>query len=72
MKRAKNRYDVWGVQHNCLNYEECPLCYGCRAYDSSYIKCQHCAENMKKNVCNKKKHTPKALTMMIQRPVIVL
>jgi len=72
MQRQKTRYDVWGVQHNCANYQECPLCYGCRAYDSSYVKCQHCAKNKKKNICDKNKHTDKALSLMIQRPVINL
>lgn len=72
MRRQKTRHSVWGAQHGCVNYQECPLCYGCRAYDSSYVKCQHCAEDMKKNVCDRKKHTDKALAIMIQRPVIVL
>ena len=70
--KSKTRYDVWGVQHNCVNYDGCPLCYGCRAYDPSYVKCQNCAEDMKKNVCNRELHREKLVAKMITRERIVI
>lgn len=65
--KAKTIYDTWGYKHNCVNYEPCVLCYGCRHYDPSYIKCEHCAKNFRKNICDTKKHTPKVLSMMVPR-----
>ena len=62
----KTPYDTWGYQHSCVRYEPCPLCYGCRAYDSSYKKCEHCEEHKRRDICDKKKHTTKALTLMMK------
>lgn len=64
----KTIYDIWGYQHSCPNYDPCPVCYGCRACDPSWIKCSHCLQDPKKDICNKKKHTIKALNKMIRRP----
>lgn len=72
MPHKKTRYDVWGVQHNCPNYQECPICYGCRNYDSSFYKCHNCAENTKQNVCNRKLHRADLLARMVTREVIDL
>lgn len=70
--KQKTRYDVWGVQNNCPDYQECPLCYGCRNYDSSYVKCQNCEEDRKKNICNRELHRPDLLARMITREKIVI
>lgn len=72
MKRRKEPSDVWGYSHGCLNFQQCPLCYGCRAYDPSYIKCRHCEEDAKRHICNREKHTEKILAKMIQRQKIFL
>lgn len=62
----KTQYDTWGYKYHCILYEPCPLCYGCRAYDPSYKKCEHCEENSRRDICDKKKHTEKALTLMLK------
>ena len=72
MRHTKTHHDVWGFEHNCPNYQECPVCYGCRNYDSSFMKCRHCAEAMKKNVCNRKLHRPDLIARLITREVIDL
>lgn len=74
MQRSKTHHDVLGWQMNCLNYTMCPLCYGCRAYNPSYAKCQRCTADGKKkfNVCNTELHTEKNLSLMITREVIDL
>jgi hypothetical protein len=41
-------------QNGCINYDECPLCYQCRAYDTRSLKCESC----KVGPCNKTLHTP--------------
>ena len=66
----KKKEDVQGYLFSCVNYDPCPLCFRCRAYDASYTKCSKCAVDMKKNVCDKKKHTDKALSKMIRRITI--
>ena len=63
----KTEHDTWGYQHNCVNYDPCPLCYGCRAYDPSWHKCRHCEDDLKNNICNKQRHTVKLLNRMIGR-----
>ena len=66
----KTKYDTLGYQHSCVNYDPCPLCWGCRAYDPSYKKCKMCETDIKQNICNKQKHTPKVLAKMIRRTTI--
>ena len=64
----KTKYDTLGYQY-CPDYDPCPLCYGCRAFNPSRVKCQNLCEhdNPKFNICNKEKHTEKALSLMIRR-----
>ena len=62
----KKPEDVRGYGH-CPNFEQCPICYGCRAADLSYVKCIHCAEDPKTNICNRYKHRPELLSKMITR-----
>lgn len=53
---------------NCLWFEECPLCYKCRNYDSKYVKCLTCNLNKTDGICHKRNiHTPEAFAMMITR-----
>lgn len=68
----KTMHDVLGWQMDCINYDPCPLCYGCRNFDVSYKKCEKCNENAKRDVCNRVRHTPKALAMMINKKPIVV
>lgn len=69
------KYNTYGTAHNCSWYEPCPLCYGCRAYNSKYIRCQKCIEpengGKKYNICNTELHTNKVLSRMIKHEVII-
>lgn len=70
MKR-KNPKDVRGMRVRCPRFEQCPLCYGCRAFDSHSLECAKCErENRKLNICNREKHKPSILAKMIKREVI--
>lgn len=35
---------VRGNQIYCINYSKCPLCYGCRSYDSRDPECVLCKQ----------------------------
>lgn len=59
------------IQNSCTTFQECPLCYKCRAYDLSDLKCVNC-ELKDGSLCNKEKHTEKILSFMIQRERIVI
>ena len=57
----KQYSSVRGNQIKCINYQGCPLCYGCRAYDSRDPECRECKlVNKQKskiyNICNTKLH----------------
>lgn len=70
--KLKTKESVKGAKINCPNYDPCPLCYGCRAYDASYYKCITECRNSKRDVCNTHKHNDRALNLMIRPPVVVL
>ena len=53
-------------QTNCINFDECPLCFKCRGFNPASAKCQTC----KIEKCIKDTHTPKNINMMISRPII--
>lgn len=70
MKKAKNKSDVLGQQINCPSFQYCPLCYGCRSYDSKYMECNECAINKKINICNKTVHKSDLISKMIRKDAI--
>ncbi len=73
MAKQKTRQDVKGWQMDCINYEACPLCYGCRAYNPSHMKCvSKCGENHKMNVCNTQRHRADLVAKMITKERIVV
>lgn len=73
MNKQKTASEVKGTQIDCPNYEMCPLCYGCRAYTPSHVKClNQCGQNEKFNVCNTKKHRSDLLARMITKEQIVV
>lgn len=56
-----------GARMHCPNFDPCPLCYGCRNYDSAVVRCESCYEDSaKKNICNRELHTEEALSMMLK------
>lgn len=70
--RPKQKNDVFGRVNACVNYSECPLCYGCRNYSSSNQECLLCVEERKTNICNTERHKPKPISMLVQRNKIIL
>ena len=71
--KSKRPEDVRGVRISCPNYEMCPLCYGCRAFNSKFVKCQTCKlENEKQNICNTEKHQSYLLDGFIKKEIINL
>ena len=76
--QAKQPNQVRGNRIHCPNYVQCPLCYGCRNYDSRITECRQCFEegnNGQKrnfNVCNKDLHTEEALNKMKHTHIVQL
>ena len=44
--RNKTYHDVRGSKIKCINYQKCPLCYGCRRYSSIDPECRKCYEEI--------------------------
>lgn len=73
VKKAKTVHDVRGSKINCLNFIKCPLCYGCRNYNSQDPDCQIClSENKKMNLCNTQLHRSDLISKMITKNNIIL
>lgn len=71
MMKQKSPHDVYGWQHDCPNFQQCPVCYGCRNYDSSVVKCyERCGGNMKKNVCNTQRHKDNLIAKLLTKETI--
>lgn len=68
----KNKNSSRGAQIDCINFEMCPLCYGCRNYDSLDTNCAKCLENAKQNLCNTKTHKAHLVSKMITKQEIKL
>lgn len=67
-KKPKTVNDVRGARERCINFQSCPLCYGCRRYSSSDSDCQQCLlENKKFNICNKDLHKDDIVAKMITK-----
>ena len=73
IKKPKSIHDVRGSRINCVNFQSCPLCYGCRHYSSVDPECQIClAENKKLNICNKDLHRDEVTAKMISKNNVIL
>lgn len=71
IRKPKTVHDVRGDKIRCVNFQKCPLCYGCRRYSSSDPECQKClAESKKKNICNVELHKADVTSKMITKEVI--
>lgn len=71
----KQPADVRGNKIGCINYQMCPLCYGCRAYDSRDIECSECQQADAQrgryfNVCNKELHEEWKVNKIITKNVV--
>ena len=68
MNKTKTEYDVRGYEIKCINYIKCPLCYGCRNYNSVDPDCKICIEQNKKyNICNTELHKTDLIAKMITK-----
>ena len=77
MKYANNKYktpkDTSGYRENCLQYNPCPLCYGCRNYGCYPFTCDDlCGRNKKINICKTQLHTPQNIAKMVRRNKIII
>lgn len=73
----KQYSSVRGNQIKCINYQGCPLCYGCRAYDSRDPECRECklADKQKGkfyNICNTKLHESWKINKIITKNRIII
>lgn len=76
-KLPKQPSQVRGNRIACINFQMCPVCYGCRAYDSRDADCLICEEegrNAKRNfnVCNTNLHETWKVNKMITKNKVVL
>ena len=72
---AKQPNQVRGNRIGCINFQICPVCYGCRAYDSRDPECKICKEEgeMSKrnfNVCNTQIHESWKINNLISKNII--
>ena len=77
MDYAKQPNKVRGNIIQCVNFQMCHLCYGCRNYDSRLEECQECFEDGKRpeqnrnyNVCNTKLHESWKVNRMVCKNTI--
>ena len=69
---VKQSSSVRGNKEHCINYAACPICYGCRAYDSRDPDCQECRQEdelrgKKYNICNKDLHESWKVNKLISK-----
>lgn len=69
---VKQYSSVRGNKIRCINYSGCPMCYGCRAYDSRDPECVECKQEdliMGKNynICNKDLHESWKINKLISK-----
>lgn len=63
----KTQNSVRGHKIYCVNFQSCPICYGCRNFNSSDEECLICAKD-KHNLCRDlKKHNTKIVSKFITR-----
>ena len=77
MNYAKQPNQVRGNIIQCVSFQMCPLCYGCRNYDSRLEECQECwkdgirpGEKRNYNVCNTDLHESWKVNRMICKNTI--
>ena len=71
--KPKSVHDVRGWKERCPNFQSCPLCYGCRRYNSTDPDCLICLqENKKFNICNTDLHKDDVTAKMITKNNILL
>lgn len=72
----KQPNQVRGNKIKCINFQMCPLCYGCRAFDSRDPDCIICKEEgvdgskRNFNVCDKNLHEAWKINKIISKNLI--
>lgn len=71
MQEQKGPNSSLGAKNNCINFNMCPLCYGCRDYRSTDSDCSDCYnENKQFNICNTEKHKTDLIGQFVTKNVI--
>lgn len=73
----KQYSSVRGNKARCINYAGCPMCYGCRAYDSRDPECRECkqediARGKSYNICKTNLHEAWKINKLIGKNQINL
>lgn len=63
----KTKNDARGAREMCINFDQCPMCYGCRNYNTRDIECEECENSRKINICKTDLHRPDLIHKMITR-----
>lgn len=77
-KLPKQPNQVRGNRIGCINFQMCPLCYGCRAFDSRDPECRTCEltghDGSKRNfnICNKNLHEEWKVNKMVCKNKVML
>lgn len=66
----KQPSDVLGFRSSCVNFIQCPICYGCRNYRDEDPDCANCTIHKKRDICDTKKHRADLISKMVLRPRI--
>lgn len=72
MAKQKTPHDVLGFSTKCVNFMQCPLCYGCRSYSTADPSCVECAKDRKQNICNTDLHKAEVISKFITKNQVVL
>lgn len=75
MNKIKQPSDVRGSKIKCINYQMCPVCYGCRSYNSRDNECIECKKEddvrgKNYNLCNKELHESWKINKLISKTKI--
>jgi hypothetical protein len=71
--KNKTANDALGARKKCMNFQMCPMCYGCRNYRSNDDACSECAStNKKDNICNTDLHKTDLIAKFITKSRIKL
>lgn len=77
MNTIKQASSVRGSKIVCINYQMCPVCYGCRSYDARDPECKICKDldtNIGRNyhICNKELHESWKINKLITKNKFIL
>lgn len=67
INRPKTVHNVRGYQIGCINFQKCPLCFGCRRFNTADPECKICLENKKQNICKVDLHRDEITSRMITK-----